>query len=150
MNDIQARGLAVAQGLTLTETYYGDLIERTRRYARRAQPLMGGAMPNSSQTGNYAAALHYLKAVASLGAAEAKRSGAAVVARMKAMPAEDDVFGASHIRQDGRVLHTAYLFEVKRPEESKGNWDYYKTVATVEPGLAFRAMTEGGCPLIRS
>ncbi len=150
VNDIQALGLDVAQGLTLTETYYWDLNERTRRYARRAQALMGGAMPNSSQAGNYAAALHYLKAVASLGAAEAKRSGAAVVARMKAMPAEDDVFGASHIRQDGRVLHTAYLFEVKRPEESKGNWDYYKTVATVEPGLAFRAVTEGGCPLIRS
>jgi branched-chain amino acid transport system substrate-binding protein len=149
VNDIHALGLETAQGLTLAESFYWDMTDRTRAFARKVAPAMGGAMPNSSQAGNYAAALHYLKAAADLGAAEAKRSGAAAVARMKAMPVEDDVFGRSAIREDGRALHTAYLFEVKPPGESRGAWDYYRQVAAVPPEQAFRPPAEGGCPLVR-
>ena len=148
INDIHALGLEAAQGLTLAESFYWNLNDRTRAYAKRISPAMGGAMPNMSQAACYAATLHYLKAVADLGPAEAKRSGAAAVTRMKAMPAEDDVFGRSAVRADGRVMHTAYLFEAKAPQDSRGAWDYYKVVAAVPPEEAFRPLNEGGCSLI--
>jgi branched-chain amino acid transport system substrate-binding protein len=150
INDIHALGAETAQGLTLAESFYWDLNDRTRGFARRIGPAMDGAMPNMSQAACYASVLHYLKAAAEMGAAEAKRSGAATVARMKAMPAEDDVFGRSTVREDGRVLHTAYLFEVKSPQESRGAWDYYKLVTTVPPEQAFRPANEGGCALVRA
>jgi branched-chain amino acid transport system substrate-binding protein len=94
--------------------------------------------------------LHYLKAAADMGAAAAKADGAAAVARMKAMPTDDDCFGAGSIRPDGRKIHPAYLFEVKKPEESKGPWDYYKTLQTTAADEAFRPLSEGGCALVRS
>ncbi len=150
LNDIHAMGLETAQGLTLAESWYWNLDDRSRAFARKISPAMGGVMPNSCQAGNYAAALHYLKAAADLGVPEAKRSGAAVVARMKAMPAEDEVFGRTTIREDGRALHTAYLFEVKAPGDSRGPWDYYRRLAAVPPDQAFRSLAEGGCQLRRS
>jgi branched-chain amino acid transport system substrate-binding protein len=147
INDVHGLGLQAAQGLTLSESFYWDLNERTRSFTSRVLPSMDGARPNMSQAACYSATLHYLKAVASMGAAEAKKSGRAVVERMRGVPLDDDVFGKSTLRADGRVLHTAYLFEVKKPEESKGPWDYYKTIASVPAEEAFRAMSAGGCAM---
>ena len=95
-------------------------------------------------------ALHYLKAAADMGVAQAKADGRAAVARMKAMPTDDDAFGQGRIREDGRKIHPSYLFEVKAPNESRGTWDYLKVVATTPAEEAFRPLGEGGCPLVRS
>ena len=102
------------------------------------------------QAGCYSATLHYLKTVQQMGVAAAKADGAAVITRMKAMPTEDDAFGSGSIRPDGRKIHPAYLFEVKKPEESRGAWDYYKLLQTVPAEEAFRPLAEGQCPLVRS
>ena len=150
ITDIHALGLQTAQGLVLTESFYWDLNERTRAFTRRVLPKTGGVHPAMSHAGCYGGTLHYLKAVADLGVGEAKRSGAAAVARMKAMPTDDDAFGSGQIREDGRKLHPSYLFEVKKPEESRGGWDYYKLLATTPPDQAFRPMAAGGCPLVRA
>ena len=150
LNDVHAVGLPVAQGLVLTESFYWDLNDRTRAFTKRVLPKVAGNYPSMCHAGCYSGALHYLKVVADMGAAEAKKSGAATVARMKAMPTEDDCFGAGHIREDGRKIHPSYLFEVKKPEESKGPWDYYKPLATTPAEEAFRPLKEGGCPLVRS
>jgi len=151
ITDVQSLGLQTAQGLVLTETFYWDLNDRTRGFTQRVQQhFAGGAKPSMVQAGCYSAALHYLKAAADLGAAAAKADGAATVARMKAMPTEDDAFGAGSIRADGRKIHPAYLFEVKAPGESRGAWDYYKLLQTVPAEEAFRPLNEGGCPLVRS
>jgi branched-chain amino acid transport system substrate-binding protein len=84
-----------------------------------------------------------------MGAAEAKRDGSATVARMKAMPTEDDCFGKGSIRLDGRCIHPSYLWEVKKPSESKGPWDYYKLLETTPADEAFRPLDKGGCPLVK-
>ncbi len=148
LNDVHALGLEAAQGLVLTESFYWDLNGRTRAFTKRVLPKTGGAYPAMSHAGCYAGAVHYLKAVADMGAAEAKKSGAATVSRMKAMPTDDDAFGAGTIRQDGRKLHPVYLFEVKKPSESKAPWDYYKLVATTPADQAFRPLAEGGCSFV--
>jgi branched-chain amino acid transport system substrate-binding protein len=148
--DVHALGLQTAQGLVCTETFYWDLNDRTRAFARRARALAGQVPLGMSQAGEYSATLHYLKAVADLGAAQAKADGRAVVARMKAMPTDDDAFGPGRVRDDGRKLHPAYLFEVKRPEESRGAFDYYKLLQTTPAEEAFRPAAEGGCALARS
>ena len=139
------------RSLVLTESFYWDLDDRTRAFARRVSPAMGPDWrPNMDHAACYAASLHYLKAAADLGAAEAKRSGAAAVGRMKAMPTDDDAFGPGRVREDGRKLHPARLFEVKAPEESRGAWDYYKPVAAVSAEDAARPLAQGGCPLVRN
>jgi branched-chain amino acid transport system substrate-binding protein len=148
--DVHALGLQVAQGLVCTETFYWDLNDRTRAFAQRARALAGQVPISMIQAGEYSATLHYLKAVADLGVAAAKADGAATVARMKAMPCDDDAFGPGRIREDGRKLHPAYLFEVKKPEESRGLFDYYKLLQTTGAEQAFRPLSEGGCPLIRA
>jgi branched-chain amino acid transport system substrate-binding protein len=150
LTDVHALGLQVAQGLVCTETFYWDLNDKTRAFTRKVVPNMGGIYPNMTQAGCYAGVLHYLKAVADMGVAAAKASGADAVARMKAMPTEDDCFGSGSIRPDGRKIHPSYLFEVKKPEESRRPWDYYKLLQTTDSGEAFRPLTEGACPLIRS
>ena len=150
INDVHALGLPAAQGLVLTETFYWDLNDRTRAFTNRVKPHMAGNMPAMSHAGCYSAALHYLKAATDLGVAAAKADGAATVARMKAMPTDDDCFGAGSVRADGRKIHPAYLFEVKTPAESKGAWDYYKLLQTTPIDEAFRPVAEGGCPLVRS
>jgi branched-chain amino acid transport system substrate-binding protein len=147
--DIHAIGLEVAQGLLLSEVFYWDLNDRTRAFTDRVRPKTMSNWPNQEHAGTYSACLHYLKAVADLGAARAKASGLEVVTRMKAMPTDDDCFGPGLIRADGRKIHPAYLFEVKAPAESKGPWDYYKLADTVAAEQAFRPLTEGGCPLVR-
>jgi len=149
-SDVHSLGLNTAQGLVLSETYYWDLNDRTRALANKVKGSMGGAMPTMWQAGCYSAALHYLKAVADMGAAQARASGAETVTRMKAMPTDDDAFGAGSIRQDGRKIHPSYLFEVKTPAESKGAWDYYKLVRTVPAEEAWRPMADGGCSLVRT
>jgi branched-chain amino acid transport system substrate-binding protein len=148
--DVHALGLATTQGLVCTETFYWDLNERTRAFSARVRPAIG---PNNAlcmnHAGGYASVLHYLKAVADMGVPAAKASGVEAVARMKAMPCDDDCFGPGSIRPDGRKLHPAYLFEVKRPEESRGIFDYYKPLQTTPGEEAFRPIAEGGCPLVR-
>ncbi len=150
LNDIHALGLEAAQGLVLTESFYWDLNDRTRAFTQRVLPKTGGIHPAMSHAGCYAGALHYLKVVADMGVNEAKKSGAATVGRMKAMPTDDDAFGAGTIRADGRKLHPVYLFEVKKPSESKAPWDYYKLIATTPADQAFRPLNEGGCSLVRA
>jgi branched-chain amino acid transport system substrate-binding protein len=151
ISDVHALGLQTAQGLVCTETFYWDLNDRTRAFTNRVLPSMPqGLRPGMAQAGCYSAVLHYLKTVAEMGAAQAKADGAATVARMKAMPTEDDAFGAGTIRADGRRLTPAYLFEVKAPGESSGAWDYYKLLQTTPGEEAFRPIAEGGCALVRS
>ncbi|MBR0671843.1 ABC transporter substrate-binding protein [Neoroseomonas soli] len=151
ISDVHALGLATAQGLVCTETFYWDLNDRTRAFTQRVLPSMPqGLRPGMAQAGCYSGVLHYLKAVADLGVAAAKASGTDTVARMKAMPADDDAFGPGSIRADGRKLHPAYLLEVKAPGESRGAWDYYKPLQTTAADEAFRPLSEGGCALVRS
>ena len=142
--DVHALGLEAAAGTICTESFYWDLNDRTRSLVRRVHAISGPAAMGMSHAGYYSGTLHYLKAVADVGIQTAKASGAAVVARMKAMPTDDDAFGPGTIRADGRKIHPAYLFEVKRPEESKGPFDYYKLLETTAAGEAFRPLAEIG------
>ncbi|GJD53315.1 hypothetical protein OPKNFCMD_6090 [Methylobacterium crusticola] len=151
VTDVVGMGLPVAKGLSLTETFYWDLNDRTRSFMGRIKPrLAAGAIPNMSQAGDYASVLHYLKAVKELGVARARADGRAVVEMMKRMPTDDDAFGPGSIREDGRKIHPAYLFEVKRPEESRGPGDVYKLVSTMTAAEAFRPIAEGACDLSRT
>jgi branched-chain amino acid transport system substrate-binding protein len=150
ITDVDSLGLEVAQGLVLSETFYWDLNDRTRRFTERLGALPGNIRPSMVQAGCYSAALHYFKAVMDMGVAAAKASGTDAVARMKAMPTADDAFGEGTIRPDGRKLHDCYLFQVKTPAESRGRWDYYKLLGTTPAAQAFRPISEGGCALVRS
>jgi len=150
INDVHGMGLQAAQGLTCTETFYWDLNEKTRAFTQRVLPKTPNNYPNMIHAGCYSATLHFLKAVADMGVAAAKGPGVEVVNRMKAMPTEDDAFGTGSIRPDGRRLIPSFLFEVKKPEESKGPWDYLKLVQTTPAEEAFRPLSEGSCPLIRA
>jgi len=150
ITDVHSLSLQTAQGLVLTETFYWDLNDRTRALTQRVRGTMpNGQPPTMVQAGCYSAALHYLKTVKDMGVAAAKADGAATIARMKAMPTDDDAFGAGSIRPDGRKIHPAYLFEVKTPAESTAPWDYYKLLQTVAIEDAFRPVAEGGCALVR-
>jgi len=148
--DVHALGLATSQGLICTETFYWDLNDRTRAFSARVRPAIGNNALCMNHAGGYASVVHYLKAVADMGVPAAKASGTDVVARMKAMPCDDDCFGPGSIRADGRKLHPAYLFEVKKPEESRGPFDYYKLLQTTPGEQAFRPIGEGGCPMVRA
>ena len=148
LSDVHALGLEVSQGLNLTESFYWDLNDRTRAFTKRVAPKTPNNWPNMTHAGCYSATLHYLKTVMDMGAAEAKKDGVATVARMKKMPVEDDCFGKTTIREDGRNLTAAYLFEVKKPSESKGPWDYYNLVATTPGEQAYRPLSEGHCGFI--
>ncbi|AND89016.1 MULTISPECIES: ABC transporter substrate-binding protein [Bradyrhizobium] len=151
VTDVIGMGLSTAKGLSLTETFYWDLNERTRAFMNRVKPrLAANVYPNMSQAGDYACVLHYLKAVKELGAEQAKRNGREVVELMKKMPTDDDCFGQGMIRADGRKIHPAYLFEVKKPAESTSTGDVYKLVSTLSATEAFRPLDEGSCALVRS
>jgi branched-chain amino acid transport system substrate-binding protein len=148
VNDVHSLGLKVAQGLTFTESFYWDLNEQTRAFSKRFAEKAGNhAMPSMNQAGSYAAVLHYLKALDALGGNP--RDGAKVVAKMKEMPTDDPVFGKGQLRIDGRHLIPAYLFEVKKPEESKYPWDYYKLLATIAPEDAAKPLAQSECPLVK-
>jgi branched-chain amino acid transport system substrate-binding protein len=145
--DINALGLQTAQGLVLTETFYWDLNDDTRAWTKRwlAERNVPGKYPAMNQAGVYAGTLHYLKAVLAL---KSPADGKAVVAKMKEMPTDDPLFGKGPIRVDGRKLHPAYLFEVKKPSDSKYPGDFYKLRATIPAAEAFRPLNEGNCPLV--
>ena len=145
--DINALGLQTAQGLVLTETFYWDLNDDTRAWTKRwlAERNVPGKYPAMNQAGVYAGTLHYLKAVLAL---KSPADGKAVVAKMKEMPTDDPLFGKGTIRVDGRKLHPAYLFEVKKPSDSKYPGDFYKLRATIPAAEAFRPLNEGNCPLV--
>jgi branched-chain amino acid transport system substrate-binding protein len=148
INDVHALGLKTAQGLTFTESFYWDLNDNTRAWSKKfSAQAKNNAMPSMTQAGVYAATLHYLKALEALGGNP--KDGAKVVAKMKEIPADDPLFGKSIIRADGRRMVPAYLFEVKKPEESKGPWDYYKLVASISPEDAALPLDKSECPLVK-
>jgi branched-chain amino acid transport system substrate-binding protein len=148
INDVHALGLKTAQGLTFTESFYWDLNDQTREWSKRFQKASPkGSMPSMTVAGLYAEILHYLKAMEALGSNP--RDGAKVVAKMKEIPTDDPLFGKGPLRADGRRLIPAYLFEVKKPEESKGPWDYYKLVATISPEDAAKPLEASDCPLVK-
>jgi len=146
LSDIHGIGLDKAQGLILTSTFYWDMNDQTRAWSKRFAALNGGKEPTMVQAGVYAGVLHYLKAVSAL---KSDADGAKVVAEMKKLPTDDPLFGKGTIRADGRKIHPAYLYEVKKPSESKGPYDYYKLRATIPADEAFRPLSEGGCPLVK-
>jgi branched-chain amino acid transport system substrate-binding protein len=148
VTDVHALGLDTAQGLNLTESFYWDLNDHTRSFTNRVRPKTPNNWPNMIHAGCYSATLHYLKTVHDMGAAEAKKDGVATVARMKKMPVEDDCFGKTTIREDGRNLTPSFLFEVKAPSESKRPWDYFKLVASTPGNEAYRPLADGHCPFI--
>jgi branched-chain amino acid transport system substrate-binding protein len=148
ITDVHSLGLKTAQGLTFTESFYWDMNEQTRAWSKRftaASPK--GMMPSMTVAGNYAAVLHYLKALEALGGNP--HDGAKVVAKMKELPTDDPLFGKGPLRIDGRRIIPAYLFEVKKPEESKYPWDYYKLVATISPEDAAKPLEASECPLLK-
>jgi branched-chain amino acid transport system substrate-binding protein len=145
ISDVHALGLATAQGLVLTESWYWDMNDANREFAKKFSAANKGKYPTMVQAGVYGAVTHYLKAVEAL---KNDEDGKAVVAKMKAMPTDDKLFGKGTVRADGRKIHDMYLFEVKKPEESKYPWDYYKVRATIPAAEAFRPLKDGGCPLV--
>jgi branched-chain amino acid transport system substrate-binding protein len=147
LTDVHALGLQTAQGLILTEAFYWDANDETRKFAAEFAKRNRGIHPTMVHAGVYSSVLHYLKALKELGA---DADGAKVVAKMKEMPTEDRLFGKGEVRIDGRHIHPMYLFEVKKPEESKGPWDYYKLRATIPAEEAFRPLDQGNCPLAKS
>jgi branched-chain amino acid transport system substrate-binding protein len=148
INDVHSLGLKTAHGLTFTESFYWDLNEGTRAFSKRFQEKVANkAMPSMTQAGNYAAVLHYLKALEALGGNP--HDGAKVVAKMKELPTDDPLFGKGPLREDGRRIIPAYLFEVKKPEESKGPWDYYKLVSTISAEDAAKPLKDSECPLVK-
>jgi branched-chain amino acid transport system substrate-binding protein len=148
VNDVHALGLKVAQGLTFTESFYWDLNDQTRAWSNRFIKVSPkGTMPSMTVAGNYAAVLHYLKALEALGGNP--HDGAKVVAKMKEIPTDDPLFGKGPLRADGRRIIPAYLFEVKKPEESKYPWDYYKLIATIPPEDAAKPLEASDCPLVK-
>jgi branched-chain amino acid transport system substrate-binding protein len=146
-SDVAALGLPTAQGLTLTETWYWDANDANRAWTKRWQAERSGKFPTMVQAGVYSGLTHYLKAVTAL---KQSADGKAVVAKMKELPTDDALFGKGTIRADGRKVHDAYLFEVKKPAESKYPGDFYHLKATIPAAEAFRPLKEGSCPLVGS
>jgi branched-chain amino acid transport system substrate-binding protein len=144
ISDIHSLGLKLAQGLIITEAYYWDLNDRTRAFGKRFLERMK-RMPTMNQAATYSATLHYLNAVKAAGTKETKP----VLAKMRATPVRDAFTDNGVVREDGRMVHSMFLFEVKKPEESKAPWDYYKVLAEVPGDQAFRPLKDGGCPLIK-
>jgi branched-chain amino acid transport system substrate-binding protein len=148
INDVHGLGLKVAQGLTFTESFYWDLNDNTRAWSKRFIELSPKkTMPSMTVAGVYAAVLHYLRTLDAMGGNP--HDGAKVVAKMKEIPVDDPLFGKSMIRADGRRLIPAYLFEVKKPEESKYPWDYYKKIADISAEDAARPLEASECPLVK-
>ncbi|MDO5369617.1 MAG: ABC transporter substrate-binding protein [Paracoccus sp. (in: a-proteobacteria)] len=143
ITDVHSLGLETAQGLVLTEAFYWDMNDETRAWSQRFAEGHGGRMPTQVHAGVYSSIMHYLNAVEAAGTKDA----AAVMAKMKETPIDDPLFGKGEIRADGRAIHDMYLFRVKSPDQSAGEWDVYETLATIPAAEAFRPLAEGGCPL---
>jgi branched-chain amino acid transport system substrate-binding protein len=146
ITDVNALGLPAAQGMLLSESFYWDRDDQTRAWAQKFGAKMDGAMPTMVQAGVYSAVTHYLKAIAELKNA---KDGKAVVDKMKAIPADDTLFGKGTIDPNGRKRHSMYVYQVKTPEESKAKWDYYKLIREVPADQAFRKPADSGCPLVK-
>jgi branched-chain amino acid transport system substrate-binding protein len=144
ITDVHSLGLQAAQGLILTDAFYWDRDDETRAFSKRFNEKVGH-MPTMIQAGLYSATMHYLKAIEAIGTDEAPK----VMEQMRATPINDFFAKNGKIRIDGRMVHDMYLFEVKKPEESKGEWDLYKLLATVPGDQAFRPLDKGGCPLVK-
>ena len=144
ITDVHSLGLKIAQGLVVTESFYWDQNDQTRAWSKRFYDK-AGKQPSMVQAGVYSAVSHYLKAVKAAGTDDADK----VAAKMRETPINDFMTKNGTIRPDGRVMRDAYLLQVKKPEESKGAWDYYKILATIPPDQAFRALKDGGCDLVK-
>jgi branched-chain amino acid transport system substrate-binding protein len=142
--DIKSMGLATAQGLLLTESFYWDLNPSTRAWSARFAARDGGRLPTSNHAAVYSSVLAYLKSAT----AADTLSGSKVMKQMESGPIDDALFGPTTVRPDGRAVHAMYLFRVKTPAQSKGDWDFYNLVATIPAAQAFRPMSEGGCKLV--
>ena len=145
LTDVHSLGLRQAQGLMFSEGFYWDMDDQTRAFAARFEKLHKGYKPTMVQAGVYSSTLHYLKSVAA-----AKTDDAKVIAqKMRELPIDDPVMRNASIRPDGRVIHDMYLFQVKAPNESKGAWDYYKTISTIPADVAFKPLAQSACPLVK-
>jgi branched-chain amino acid transport system substrate-binding protein len=142
--EVHGLGLEAAQGLVLTESYYWDLNDRTREFGERYFKR-SGRMPNMVQAGMYSATLQYLKAVKAAGTKDAD----AVAKKLKELPVDDAFTSHGHVQANGRMVSDLYLFEVKKPSESKRDWDYYKLLATVPGDTAYPTAANSGCPLTK-
>ena len=141
--EVHGLGLEAAQGLVLTESYYWDLNDRTREFGERFFKRTG-RMPNMVQAGMYSATLQYLKAVKAAGTGRD-----AVAKKLKELPVDDAFTSHGHVQANGRMVSDLYLFEVKKPSESKRDWDYYNLLATVPGDTAYPTAANSGCPLTK-
>jgi branched-chain amino acid transport system substrate-binding protein len=144
INDVNTLGLEAAQGMMVTEAFYWDMNEETRAWSRRFFERHN-KMPNMVQAGLYSTTMHYLKAVEAAGTDET----AAVMEKMRSTPVNDVFAKNGRIREDGRMVHDTYLFEVKKPSESKGAWDYYRLIATIPADQAVVPLAQSKCPLVK-
>src|ERR1700682_767169 len=144
ITDTHALGVKATEGLIVTDAFYWDMNDETRAFSKRFNEKVGH-MPTMIQAGLYSATMHYLKAIEAIGTDEAPK----VMEQMRATPINDFFAHGGKIRIDGRMVHDMYLFEVKKPEESRGEWDLYKLLATVRGDEAFRPLDKGGCPLVK-
>ena len=145
ITDVHSLGLKTAQGLVFTAPWYWDQNDTNRAFGREYLAA-NGRMVTYTVVGVYSSVIHYLRAVEALGS---HNDGRAVIAKMKELPTDDKLMGKGKVREDGRKIHPMYLFEVKKPEESKGAWDYYKQLATIPADEAWRPLDQGECPLVK-
>lgn len=145
ITDVHALSLNTAQGLVLTSPFYWNLNDQTREWSARFQEQNDGQKPTMIEAGVYSSVLHYLKAVDALDSKETEK----VVEWMKGNPTDDPLFGKGEVRKDGRKIHPMYLFRVKKPDQSKGDWDYYEKLQEIPADQAFRPLEEGGCSLVK-
>jgi len=144
ITDIDSMGLSTAQGLVLTNAFYWDRDEDTRAFSKRFFAKMK-RMPHMGDAGDYSSTMHYLNAIKAAGTDEAK----AVMAKMREMPVNDFFAKNGRVREDGRFIHDMYVYEVKKPSESKYPWDYYKLRSVIPGDEAFRPVSESKCPLLK-
>lgn len=142
--DIDSLGLKAGQGLVLTTGFYWDANDDTRAFAKRFFERTK-RMPHMGDAGDYSSTMHYLNAIKAAGTDDAKT----VMAKMREMPVNDFFAKDGRIREDGRFVHDMYVYEVKKPSESKYPWDYYKLRATVPGNEAFRPLSQSTCPLVK-
>jgi len=147
-SDVHSLGLKMTQGLQFTETFYWDMNDGTRAFSKRFSDRMKNKnQPTMVQAGIYASIIHYMKALDANGSNP--RDGVKMVEKMKSMPTDDALFGKGEIQANGRKVHPGYLFEVKKPEESKYPWDYYKLIATIPANEAFTPLDKSACSLVK-
>lgn len=145
LSDLRALGLANAQGLTYVDGFYWDFDDASRQWSDRFAKAFGGLKPTMTQAGVYSSVLHYLRAVAATGSTD----GRVVADKMRELPINDPIMRNASIRPDGRVIHDMYLYQVKKPEESRNDWDYSRLIATIPAAEAFQPLAESSCALVK-